>query len=272
MTIYKRIGSVIVLILLISFSHYTTNIHHPFLHVIHRELFLVPIILSAYWFGLKGGLIVSIISSLIYIPQTFMGHQMIAASVIGNVFDLLTFNIIAYLVGKMQDIKKNQFVKPLNTSCQNEKKSAYDYDLMICIDNSQNTLKTARYVVNHFARHDDMSIAIIGFIMEPPSTFFPDEETFAQAKKDNTDNVSRLAHQARDIVLAGGFNSEKIIVKTTVLHNITMTNSVVEEQRIFHCKSVIIGGSYMSKPEEFILGNTPVKLIREARFSVITVY
>lgn len=62
------------------------------------------------------------------------------------------------------------------------------------------------------------------------------------------------------------------MVKTSNLRNMTLTNKIMEEQNLSRCKSVIIGGSYMSKPEEFILGNIPVKLIREARFSVITVF
>jgi len=46
----------------------TTHKHHG-LHEIYRRLYYVPIILSAFWFGLKGGLFCAIIVSFFYLPH-----------------------------------------------------------------------------------------------------------------------------------------------------------------------------------------------------------
>lgn len=272
MTTQKRIALIIILLSAISFLHYNTSIHHPVLHILHRELYLIPIIISAYWFGLKGGLTASVISSIIYMPKIFMGEHISTVSAMSNGFELLTFNIVACLVGRFQDIKKRQYTRVWKKRDQKEKPSDHDYDVMVCIDNSPNALKTAQYIVDNFTMYDDMVLAVVGFINEPSASFFPDNEEYSKVKADNENTVSQLMQQAYELIIARGFPAERVKTKTLILQNESMTNRILDEQRLSHCDSVIIGGRKMSKAEEFVLGNVAIKLIREANFSVITVF
>jgi len=55
---YWKITVLVLFVISVSIFHYmtgTTHKHHG-LHEIYRRLYYVPIILSAFWFGLKGGL------------------------------------------------------------------------------------------------------------------------------------------------------------------------------------------------------------------------
>lgn len=90
------------LVLPISVLHYLTpqfeNIHH----LIYRELYLLPIFLASFWFGLRGGVICSLAITAIYLPLSFWGMQP-EASLVGNVLQMAVFNLFAVTLGFMRD-------------------------------------------------------------------------------------------------------------------------------------------------------------------------
>jgi hypothetical protein len=58
-------------IITISLSHYVTGTEPKYhsLHEIYRRLYYIPIILSAFWFGIKGGIFCAIVVSFFYLPH-----------------------------------------------------------------------------------------------------------------------------------------------------------------------------------------------------------
>lgn len=58
----------------ISLLHYFTPLHLPYLHDIFQRLYYLPIILAALWFGLRGGLLCSIVVSVAYAPHILFGY------------------------------------------------------------------------------------------------------------------------------------------------------------------------------------------------------
>ena len=69
-------------------------------HMIHRELFFIPIVLSCFWFGLKSGLITTGIICLIYISKTFFGDPS-EILLTPTIFQLFTFLLIALILGTL---------------------------------------------------------------------------------------------------------------------------------------------------------------------------
>jgi len=68
---YWKITVLALFIICVSLFHYSTSTIHKYhgLHEIYRRLYYVPIILSAFWFGLKGGISCAIVVSLFYLPH-----------------------------------------------------------------------------------------------------------------------------------------------------------------------------------------------------------
>ena len=64
-----RQAVLIVLIGLITVAHYVTPISKHYLHEIFRRLYYLPLIIAAFQFGRRGGLIASISISLLYLPH-----------------------------------------------------------------------------------------------------------------------------------------------------------------------------------------------------------
>jgi signal transduction histidine kinase len=103
----SKISAIAILTAIIAALHYIPIHASVEIHIIHRELFTIPILLAGFWFGLKFALGVSICISLIYTPQMLIwesAHMGGAAVFTQIVF----FNLIAFLVGWMVERQKKQ--------------------------------------------------------------------------------------------------------------------------------------------------------------------
>ena len=61
-----------ILVIGISFLHYSTPTANWQFHLIYMQAYFIPIILAAFQFGVRGGLGTAIIVSLIYFPHIMM--------------------------------------------------------------------------------------------------------------------------------------------------------------------------------------------------------
>lgn len=256
----------------ISLLHFTTGIHHSTYHVIHRELFLIPIVLAAYWFGKKGGLAVSLISSVLFLPWAFHTAHVSTQYHINNVLQVLTFNGVAYLLGMYRDANKAKFTTFWRPNVERLGPSSEERNVLVCIDNSENALKTARYVVDNFSKDGKTSVTILGFVREPQEDLFAKPEEYREACAENDETLAALLRDARIILQEGGFAPETLNVKTIKLKNESIGNRILDEQQNTQFSSIVVGGSKMSRTEEFIFGNLAVKLVREANCPIVTVF
>ena len=261
-----------ILVALMSVWHYSTNVHHPVLHILHRELYLVPIVLAAYWFGKKGGLTAAVIASLLFLPWIFMSHEATFANQLNNALELLTFNGVAYLLGIYRDARRARYTTFWRPEAEKPDQQPNRRNVLLVIDNSANAHKTSRYVVDNFARDRDITVTILGFIREPSEDLFANAGEFRKAKENSEKNIAALVNDAQKTLLSGGFVQGAISVKTIRLRKETIASRLLEEQKKDPCDTIVVGGVRLSKPEEFIFGNLAVKLVRESNCPVVTVY
>jgi signal transduction histidine kinase len=88
--------------------HYLTANDHGLRHVFFRELYFLPIMLAAFWFGLLGGLATSLIISFVYGPYVLLHAPGPAIHNLGNMLELILFNVVGLFFGWMKDREKNQ--------------------------------------------------------------------------------------------------------------------------------------------------------------------
>lgn len=263
---------IVILVALISVWHYSTNVHHPVLHILHRELYLVPIVLAAYWFGKKGGLTASVISSLLFLPWVFMSHEATFTNQLNNALELLSFNGVAYLLGMYRDAQKARYTNLWRPEAEKPATDSDRRNVLLVIDNSANALKTARYVADNFAVNPDMKVTILGFVREPSEDLFPNPDEFRKAKVASEESIASLVDDALKTLVSGGFPHKTISIKTIKIRKETIAARLLEEQRKAPYHSIVVGGVKRSKAEEFIFGNLAVKLVRESNCPVVTVF
>jgi two-component system sensor histidine kinase HydH len=98
-----RMGLIISAVFLITLFHYKTAPEAGMRHVIFRELYIVPIILGGFWFGIRGGLATALLVSILYGPFVLMGPDRFTPHDLGNVMEIFLFNLIGGTLGWLKD-------------------------------------------------------------------------------------------------------------------------------------------------------------------------
>jgi signal transduction histidine kinase len=78
------------------------------LDVIFQELFFIPIVLTALWFGLKWGLLVSFVVSMLLIPYMALHWENGSAADLDRALSLLVYVLAAAVLGKVIEREKRE--------------------------------------------------------------------------------------------------------------------------------------------------------------------
>ena len=107
----KRISAkftiIAALTVVITILHYGALHGHLGLHILHRELYFIPILLASFWFGLKVGLTTAVVVSLIYAPHVFV-YDDPHGTLLTVTSQILVFNLVAIILGWLTDRQRRQ--------------------------------------------------------------------------------------------------------------------------------------------------------------------
>lgn len=93
---------------LITLIHYLAGgVRAGMLHGILGHLYIVPIILGAYWYGIKGGVTVSIASTVLFSPHLLL-HWKDPFLDVYNFVELFLFLLIGGVTGVLSQMERNQ--------------------------------------------------------------------------------------------------------------------------------------------------------------------
>jgi two-component system sensor histidine kinase HydH len=112
-SVFKRIKHIrmyalVGLLAVISLTHYCVGgTAAGMLHSLLGHLYIVPIILGAYWYGMKGGVIVSITSVALFSPHLFL-HWRDPFLDVYNFVELFLFLLIGGVTGVLSQMERNQ--------------------------------------------------------------------------------------------------------------------------------------------------------------------
>jgi two-component system sensor histidine kinase HydH len=96
------------LLALISLFHYLAwGAHAGILHGILGHLYILPIILSAYWYGIRGGLSVSFVSAFLFSPHLFH-HWHDPFLEVFNYIEVFLFLLIGGVTGVLSQMERSQ--------------------------------------------------------------------------------------------------------------------------------------------------------------------
>ncbi len=99
------------LLVVITLAHYLVGgAQAGMLHGILGHLYIVPIILGAYWYGIKGGVTVSIASTILFSPHLLL-HWTDPFLDVYNFVELFLFLLIGGVTGVLSQMERNQRVR-----------------------------------------------------------------------------------------------------------------------------------------------------------------
>ena len=95
-------------ITILSVLHYVTPVDKPILHDLYRRLYYVPIIFSAFSFGLRGAMVSSLVISLVFLPHVFHRWGHIHLQTYDALFEIVLYNIVAWVSGTLVQAERKR--------------------------------------------------------------------------------------------------------------------------------------------------------------------
>jgi len=87
------------LIIIISVLHYTTPTMKWQFHLLYMQSYFIPILIGAFQFGIRGGLGVAVVISLIYFPHIMLQWGGMVENNLMRFMQIGLFNVVGYLTG-----------------------------------------------------------------------------------------------------------------------------------------------------------------------------
>ncbi len=100
----------------ISLLHYLTPLHLPYLHDIFQRLYYLPIILAALWYGLRGGLLCSIVVSIAYAPHILFQWGGALTMEMEKYLEILLYNTVGGLTGLLAQRERERTIELQKTA------------------------------------------------------------------------------------------------------------------------------------------------------------
>ncbi|HWR01246.1 MAG TPA: ATP-binding protein [Chlorobaculum sp.] len=95
----------------ISLFHYLTPLHVAYLHDIFQRLYYLPIILAALWFGLRGGLLCSVLVSLVYAPHILFQWGAHFGMETEKYLEIILYNAVGAVTGLLSQRERERTVE-----------------------------------------------------------------------------------------------------------------------------------------------------------------
>ncbi|HJV64487.1 MAG TPA: ATP-binding protein [Geomonas sp.] len=92
----------------ISLLHYLTPLSLPMLHDIFQRLYYIPIILSAYWFGFRGGIGCAILVTICYAPHILFQWGGHIAMEMEKYLEVLLYNVVGGITGFLSQQERSR--------------------------------------------------------------------------------------------------------------------------------------------------------------------
>lgn len=101
---------ILILIAIVSALHYYVDQGEP-VHGFYRLLYFIPIILASFNFGFKGGIVTSIIVSLIYSPYMLLSIDFGSKTMVNELLDIVLFFTVGIITGTLIEKKNLSLLK-----------------------------------------------------------------------------------------------------------------------------------------------------------------
>jgi signal transduction histidine kinase len=92
----------------ITLLHLLTRSDGTGIHEFLRRLYYIPIIIAAYRFGLKGGLLASIVCGLFYAPHLLLYMGKPEIQVVNQLMEIMLFMVVGLITGLLSQTEKQQ--------------------------------------------------------------------------------------------------------------------------------------------------------------------
>ena len=111
-----RVAVIVISLLIISVVHYQASSKEVFWHEIFQRAYYLPIIVSALWYGLRGGIQAAALAVVLYLPHVFAKRHGFPSYEFSQFSEAILFFVFGSLVGVLSDQQRLQQEKLQETA------------------------------------------------------------------------------------------------------------------------------------------------------------
>lgn len=103
---FRKALTLALLVGAVSVLHYGTRTTLPLLHDLYRRLYYIPVGLSAVWFGVRGGVWVSLVVAALYVPHILLDWHHAGRELANQFMEIALYFIFSGLIGHFAEREK----------------------------------------------------------------------------------------------------------------------------------------------------------------------
>jgi len=140
-----------------------------------------------------------------------------------------------------------------------------DKHFLIAVDESESSKRAVLYVADIVGGFPGFAVTLLSIIPEPEGDFFESEEEKVAWTKEKSGAANKMLNNYQEIMVQAGFPRDKVHIRSCVGEEKSFSDAILETRCDLSCCTVVVGRHHKSKAEEFLLGSTSTRLIREAK-------
>ena len=143
-----------------------------------------------------------------------------------------------------------------------------DNSMLVALNDSISSQAVIDFLADLPLCREEMKVTLIHVYRKPAAV----EDLMGQRfTSEQPSRFKKLLEEARDKLVARGFQSEKVTVDLVEDPFPTVADGIIDRFKKDNYDMVVIGRKNMSKAEEFVLGDISVKLVRALGAAAILV-
>jgi len=259
-----RVLLVSCLIMAITVLHFGTPNKLMYLHVLLRELYFVPVFLAGLWFGKKGGLVAATVTVAIYLHHALTVMMPTSEMAASTGIEILLLFVVGLLSGTYADIKRGYLGTIHGPKANTIASSPAEQRLLVYVDDSGAAMNVIRYVADMFGQVPDVRVTLLSVLGEPNSDLPSSNKLQEEERAKNPESNNLVLGKARKILTESGFADDFVESRLVRRYNARTSDVLLRQQKAGSYTAIVLGRRPLSRAEEFLFGDTPIRLVRKA--------
>ena len=111
-----QLGAICVALCVITGVHYVASVRHVFWHEVFQRAYYLPVIVSALWYGLRGGVLAAFLAAVLYLPHVVIAWHGFPSYQFNQYSEAALFFVFGGLTGLLSDQQRRQREKLQETA------------------------------------------------------------------------------------------------------------------------------------------------------------
>ncbi len=244
--------------------HYGTPHRLMYLHILLQTLFFVPVSLSGWWFGKKGGLAAAAVISAVYIHHAVTVMMPTTDLAVSNGIQIFLLFVVGFLTGTYADIRSGYEEAIREPASYPATTFPIDQRFLMYLDNSGASMNAVRYVANLFGRVPDVKVTLLSVSHRPNPELFESDKEHEEEQSKVLESSARAIEKARELLLRGGFDEARLESRIAHSQNARTSDVILDELKAGGYSAIVVGRHRLSRSEEFLFGSVAIRLARQA--------